>query len=394
MTIDQYEEPSPPAPPTPPFTSEELREAVRKLPSGKAPGPDCIPNEVIKLAAKRSPEIFLETYNACLTNRYFSRSWKCAKLVLLHKSVAKPLDQPSSFRPISLLDGGGKLLERLLLYRFEAHIERSGALSKLQFGFRRFHSTTDAIEEVLETARAAASGAVQHRRLCAVVTIDVKNAFNTAPWRLIDEALQRASVPEYLIGILRSYMEDRKQLLGDNRTANESSLPVTCGVPQGSVLSPTLWNIFYDGILRRPVNKDVKLIAFADDVAIVKNAKLLEQLVNPVLSDVADWMLENDLALASEKSECVMLTRKNSYRTPDFYLQGVPVPVKRDVRYLGVRLDTRLSFVQHAISVATGAKAAATALGRLMPNLGGPSQSKRNEFRAKPTTLRRISLGG
>jgi len=172
-------------------------------------------------------------------------------------------------------------------------------------------------------------------------------------------------------------MADRKLLLG----GNESSLPVTCGVPQGSVLGPTLWNIFYDGILRLPVSKDVKLIAFADDVAIVataKNAELLEQIVNPVLSDVADWMLGNGLALAPEKSECVMLTRKNSYRTPDFHLQGVPVPVKRDVRYLGVRLDTRLSFVQHAISVAAGAKAAATAIGRLMPNLGGPSQSKRS----------------
>lgn len=125
--------------------------------------------------------MFLETYNACLTNRYFPRSWKCAKLVLMHKGAAKPLDQPSSFRPISLLDGSDKLLERLLLYRLEAHIERFGTLSKLQFGFIRFRSTTDAIEEVLETARAAASGAVQYRRLCTVVIIDVKNAFNTAP---------------------------------------------------------------------------------------------------------------------------------------------------------------------------------------------------------------------
>jgi len=114
MIMDQYEEPTPPAPLTPPFTLEELREAVRKLPSGKAPGPDCIPNEVIKLAAKRSPEIFLETYNAYLTNRYFPRSWKRAKLVLMHKGAAKPLDQPSSFRPISLLDGGCTVLKPLL----------------------------------------------------------------------------------------------------------------------------------------------------------------------------------------------------------------------------------------------------------------------------------------
>jgi len=154
----------------------------------------------------------------------------------------------------------------------------------------------------------------------------------------------------------------------------------TLGIPQGSVLGPTLWNIFYDGILRLPVNNDVKLIAFADDVAIVAtahNAKLLEKLVNPVFSDMADWMSEIGLALASEKSECVILTRKRSFRSPEFHLQGVRVPVKKDVRYLGVRLNTRLSFVQHAISVSAGAKVVATALGRLMPNTRGPSQSKR-----------------
>jgi len=363
---------------TPLFTVEELTQAVAKLPSGKAPGPDHIPNEVIKIAAKRHPKTFLETYNACLSGGVFPQRWKKAKLVLLHKGAGKPPDQPSSYRPISLLDGAGKLLERLLLNRLQPHTEMR--LCSLQFGFRRFRSTTDAIEEVLKTARAAGSGAVQNRRLCAVVTIDVKNAFNTAPWRLIDEALQRSSVPGYLINIIRSYMSDRELLLGENCTAGESGLPVTCGVPQGSVLGPTLWNMFYDGILRLPVHKDVKLIAFADDVAVVAvahNVELMEQLVNPVLADIARWMTDNGLTLAPEKSECVVLTGKHCFGTPNLQIQGFSVPVKRDIRYLGVRLDTRLSFAEHATSVAAGAKATAAALGRLMPNVGGPTQCKR-----------------
>ncbi|KAL4088732.1 hypothetical protein QTP88_023816 [Uroleucon formosanum] len=237
---------------TPLFTADELRQAVRKLPSGKAPGPDNIPNEIIKLAAERSPEMFLETFNACLTNSQFPNRWKCAKLILLHKGAYKPPDQPSSYRPISLLDGGGKLLERLLLNRLEAHIERAGALSGLQFGFRRHRSTTDAIEEVIKAAREAGRGAVQNRHLCAVVTLDVKNAFNTAPRKMIDESLQRSSVPEYLIRILRT------------------------------------------------------------------------------------------------------------------------------IRYLGVQLDTRMTFVEHFNTVAAGARKAAVAIERLMPNVGGPSQSKRS----------------
>lgn len=102
---------------TPLFTAEELLQAADKLPSGKAPGPDCVPNEVIRLAARRSPDTFLIAFNACLVQRVFPIKWKRAKLILLHKGAGKPPDQPSSYRPIILLDGAGKLLERMLLDR-------------------------------------------------------------------------------------------------------------------------------------------------------------------------------------------------------------------------------------------------------------------------------------
>jgi len=96
-------------PTVPPITIEEIGQSVVRLPSRKAPGPDLVPNEMIKLAFKRHPEVFRECYNACLTNGVFPKSWKCAKLVLLHKGKGKARDLPSSYRPISLLDGLGSL---------------------------------------------------------------------------------------------------------------------------------------------------------------------------------------------------------------------------------------------------------------------------------------------
>ncbi|CAH1720554.1 unnamed protein product [Aphis gossypii] len=357
-------------------TTDEVERAISRLPTGKAPGPDRVPNEIIRLAFKRFPEEFVDCYNACLTGGTFPHRWKSANLVLLHKGQGRPRDLPSSFRPISLLDGAGKVFERVLLNRLEEHVSRVGAISDAQYGFRRAKSTTNAIEEVLSAARRAARGPVQDRDLCVLVTLDVKNAFNSAPWSLIDKALRRCAVPAYLTLVLRSYMCARSLVVNE-----DLCLPVTCGVPQGSVLGPTLWNLFYDGILRLQVREGIKLVAFADDVAVVAvahNSELVERVVNPTLEDIADWMSSNGLQLAPEKSECVVLTNKKAYRAPNLSLQGCQVPVKKAIRYLGVRLDTRLSFVDHIGSAAAGAKKAAAALGRLMPNVGGPSQAKRS----------------
>lgn len=128
---------------------------------------------------------------------------------------------------------------------------------------------------------------------------------------------------------------------------NDLSLPVTCGVPQGLVLGNTFLNLFYDGVLRLSVPDGVRLVAFADDVTVVAvacNAELIKQLVYPTLSDIGD---NNSLQLGPKKSECVMLTNKHKFRSPNLFIEVCQVPVKRGVKYLGIQLDTRWSFVQH-----------------------------------------------
>ncbi|CAB0029769.1 unnamed protein product [Trichogramma brassicae] len=187
----------------PAVTLEELRGACRRINDHTAPGPDGVPNSALKIAIDTRPDIFLQVYTACLRTGVFPACWKRQRLVLLPKP-GKPPEEPSSYRPLCMLDTAGKILERIICDRLEAITESPEGLSDHQYGFRKGRSTINAIESVIAAAREAIAGKRWNRgtkKYCAVVTLDVKNAFNSARWNSIYAALHRMRTPEYLPGL-------------------------------------------------------------------------------------------------------------------------------------------------------------------------------------------------
>ncbi|CAD6225560.1 GSCOCG00011830001-RA-CDS, partial [Cotesia congregata] len=221
----------------------------------------------------------------------FPRKWKQQRLVLLPKGK-KPPDQPSSYRPLCMIDTAAKILERIIHRRIEAVVDP--LLADNQYGFRKGRSTLDAISLVVNTARNAIAGTRWKggaKKYCLVATSDIRNAFNSANWDCIMHALQEKDIGS------RDY-------------------DIT-GAPQGSVLGPLLWNIMYDGLLRLTLPRSIKLVAYADDVAVVIVAKHLEE-----------------------------INSRKALETIKLKVGEQEITSQPYIRYLGVMLDARLNFKQ------------------------------------------------
>jgi len=144
-------------------TLQEMQLASTRLPPGKAPGPDGVPNEALKVAVRTHPTMFQEVYSKCLNDGIFPNPWKRARLVLLRKGD-KPADQPSSYRPLCMLDTTGKLYERIISNCIEeAMVKEKTELADNQYGFRKGRSTSDVISKVMEVVADAGRGTIYQR---------------------------------------------------------------------------------------------------------------------------------------------------------------------------------------------------------------------------------------
>jgi len=186
---------------------EEVDAAIERIrgKKGKAPGPNQIPYKVWSaLHEVDSSSQLVKVMNQALREGSFPEKWKISNLALTPKP-GKPPGKPSSFRPLCLSNTDGKIFERIVATRLENHLETRKVISGRQYGFRAGISTADAARKLKKIVLANR----RKNQLCAAVSLDIKNAFNSIPWRHVLETLVEAKVPDYLLRIIRSYLDHR-----------------------------------------------------------------------------------------------------------------------------------------------------------------------------------------
>jgi len=209
------------------ISEQETLEEVRRLPNVKAPRPDGIANEFFKAVIHVDPKTAASMYIKCLRDSFYPLSWKLANLVLIPKQRRPPNDS-ASYRQLYMLNTTGKIFERLLVRRLNHFLENTNALCESQYGFRRHRSTVDVIERLRLYITNGKGNVV------GMLTLDVRNAFNSAPLENINAALREMEVPMYLLDIVDAYLSDRniQYLINDEMR----EFTVEKGVPKGSVI--------------------------------------------------------------------------------------------------------------------------------------------------------------
>ncbi|GFN93821.1 Pol-like protein [Plakobranchus ocellatus] len=299
----------------------DLKNSIVKS-NESAAGPDGVYYQFLKHLPESCLHTLLKLFNNIWTTGDIPPSWWEASVVPIPKPEKDP-SNPSNYRPIVLTSRLCKTLERMVNDRL-VHVLRSrNLLSNVQCGFRKDHSTLDHLVR-LETF---IKKGFARKKQVLVVFFDLEKAYDTT-WRygilkdLFDRDF-RGRLPIFI----SNFLKDRHFKVKAENTFS-SSYHQENGVPQGSILSPMLFNLKINN-LNKSVSKHVNASLFVDDFAIYAEGKHLQH-------------LERTIQLCINNVQ-----RQRIYTEPALHLDGQPIPVKGEAKFLGVFFDSKLNFSSH-----------------------------------------------
>ena len=337
----------------PPFTPESVKSTIDKTPSTSSTGPDGISYRHLKHLGPVAIRALTSIFNHSITHNSIPTLWKKAKIVPILKPHKTPTE-PASYRPISLLFNPVKILERLVLTNITPHIP----LSPTQHGFRTLHSTTTLLTSLTQTTlEGLNTPKPAHRTLLA--TIDISKAFDTVPRTLLTQKIFNTNIHINYKKWLANYLTGRQGYTIHNGKSS-TTRRYTNGVPQGSVLSPTLFNLYMHDI-PLPTHPDTHTLSYADDITIYTQHTKPETAATHLqnyIHTLEQWLETNRLKVSTPKSTLTLITPwAQEYNTrPTVTLHDTPIPYTDTPTILGVTFDRGMTFRQHTDNINNKAK--------------------------------------
>lgn len=331
-------------------TDIDVHKAMLSIKSS-AIGLDGVNTKFLKLIFPSILCYFTSIVNTILMASVYPSIWKFSKVIPIPK--VKDPKSPSEFRPISILPFLSKVVERIMAQQIIEHLETNKLLCDLQSGFRKGHSTATALLKVSDDIRCN----LDRNVATVLVLLDFSKAFDVVDHNILFEKLYcKFKFSLHATDLIRNYIANRVQCVSMNGFSSDY-LPLSCGVPQGSILGPLLFALYINDLTDGVGSCNLHL--YADDVQLYLSCscdRLYEKIheMNSILSNVHRWALNNKLKLNAPKSQAIVIYKRSldTSNLPPILLDNTIIPFSDKVKNLGVIFNKRLTWDDH-LSITT-----------------------------------------
>ncbi len=322
------------------FSTQELTRSLSHQLPDKAMGLDRIHNRMLKKLNAENRKSLLTTINLMFREGYIPKDWKCAIVTPILKP-GKPPGEAESYRPISLTSCLWKVMEKMINNRLKWHLDHLNILPKVQTGFRRGCTTTD---NLIRIESAIKSGFNSSHPTTAIF-LDISKAYDNTWIEGLLFKLTKANVKGRTLKWLQNFLTGRGIRTRVNNNLSEER-KISIGVPQGSVLSPLLFNVMLADF---PIPEEgCETSLFADDIAIysmAKNKAATTILLQQQLDKIEEWATKWNLKFSVSKCASLTFTRKRNKDPPQqFKLNGATISEVLQYKFLGIIMDHKLSW--------------------------------------------------
>jgi ribonuclease HI len=371
-----------PVPSPPRITSAQVDAAIEKLAAKKAPGPDEIPNLILKKCYNEIKDHLLRLAQESFETCHFPTIFKESKTLVLRKPTKPDYTKPNAYRPIALECTIGKVLESIMAETISYLTEEYDLLPANHFGGRPCRSTEDAMTVLSENIYDTWG----QKKVFSLVLMDVAGAFNNVHHTRLIHNLRKRRIPTNITRWIASFLQNRSTRICFNGIESASYL-TPAGVPQGSPLSPSLY-LYYNGdLLEFPQSINHLVLGFIDDIAYGVRGFTAEgntAKLEALLSQAENWRRKHGAQFEKTKYVLIHFTRNRNIDTKAaIRIEGTLIPPSNEGKYLGVIFDQHLKFESQTNQAVKKGTRFGLAIGRIArAKWGAPLQYLRRLFTA------------
>lgn len=355
------------------FSLEELKYALKASKRKSAPGPDGITNQMLQNITEERLQELLTVFNCIWASGDIPEEWRTAWVVPIHKP-GKPHNITSSYRPISLTSCVMKTMEKMIHNRITWWLETSHLLPHGMTGFRRGLSTQDNILDLLSSIEQSH----HDKKSTLAIFFDIAKAYDNVDPAVVFEKLTEVGITGRIQIFLKNALANRKLKvrLGSSFSTSRSC---TRGLPQGSVLSPILFNIVLAGLPRclPKYTLPINISMYADDICIWVSAYRhhgLRNAAQAAITTSSNYLDECGLQFSPEKTAFILFLGKGRRSTKiDLTLYNFPLRRVRQHKFLGITINSRLNWHTQARNVMKSSLTARNAIRRVAGQSWGNS---------------------